>query len=590
MGKKSRAKQSAKTLTTINKNKKELTKLAVKLFKMCIYSPSHQEEWDYYLKIHSAVENFRKRHVDGINYVSSTTDKRNLSLPVFKTWLFENGVEQNFVKLHDFEDIKEFGLIATEDIKIDQSIVTVPRQLMITHEDVKTSYLKDLIAGNEVLSVMPNVCLALFLHFEKYNPESKYKPYLDILPREFNTTLYFTPEEMKYLRGSTALSSAVQQYKSIVRQFTLLYQVFNGNHQQNDVACLNAAGREMFTFDAYRWCVSAVTTRQNKIPALKPENADDEDGLSTLAMIPLWDMFNHDIGPMSTAYNAQTNQLECFAMRDFAKDEQVTICYGGRCNSDLLIHNGFVFSNNPFDKVRIRLGISTQDPLYKKKVQLLSRVKCEANGLFAICSMNGNLPTSPQLLSFLRVFHMNEGELNEWIAKSDTELNYLSEVYISGPVHFSADIKMWEYLENRVNLLLLQFKKNFEDVETLLRNDTISSRAKLSLKLRIEEQRVLTECAGFCRQFRLDLQQKSSNILSNCDSDTSRTEVEALSRIAFEDPKMVNMKLVGAELAKHDSMSTHLQNLELNSSGNVGEKSMDSTEEVRSASEATENV
>ena len=41
---------------------------------------------------------------------------------------------------------------------------------------------EDLIAGNEVLSVMPNVCLALFLHFEKYNPESKYKPYLGELP------------------------------------------------------------------------------------------------------------------------------------------------------------------------------------------------------------------------------------------------------------------------------------------------------------------------------------------------------------------------------------------------------------------------
>lgn len=50
-----------------------------------------------------------------------------------------------------------------------------------------------------------------------------------------------------------------------------------------------------------------------------------------------------------------------------------------------------------------------------------------------------------------------------------------------------------------INLLLRQ------GIESLLADESLSHRAKLALRLRLEERRVLSACVLFCQQFRLSL-------------------------------------------------------------------------------------
>nr|CAB3265993.1 histone-lysine N-methyltransferase setd3 [Phallusia mammillata] len=509
MGKKSRAKQSGKPTGAAIRAKKELLKMATELFKLGVTCPSRQDEWDYYLKLYNAVQEFSRRQSTACKGITPSVDRES-AVDGFETWLKESGVSWDKLKLHYFGGELGFGLVAKEDINMKSLLMSIPRTLMITYEEATKSYLDEVIAGNEVLSVMPNVCLALFIHCERCIPNSKYKPFIDIIPSKFNTTLYFTPEEMKHLKGSPSLSTAINQYKSIVRQFALLYQVFHSNHQKSDIAKIPLEAREAFTFDAYRWSVSAVTTRQNKIPTtlLTAYNSDNDDDelLSTIALIPLWDMFNHSNGPLSTTYNVGGKTIDCFAMCDFKSGEEVTICYGGRPNSELLIHNGFVVTENPFDKVKINLGVSPKDPLYKKRTKLLQRLGVVVNGQFPICAMDSNFPTSPDLLAFLRVFHMEEDGLDEWLEKDTKELPALREVYLTGPLVFKADPKMWLYLENRVSLLLMGLNKSLDgELDSMLEDKSLSTHAKLALQLRGEEKRVLTACMEFCKQFRLSL-------------------------------------------------------------------------------------
>lgn len=54
-------------------------------------------------------------------------------------------------------------------------------------------------------------------------------------------------------------------------------------------------------------------------------------------------------------------------------------------------------------------GVSPKDPLYRKRAALLAKINIEVNRSFAVCAIDGNLPTSPDLIYFLRVFHMDEG-------------------------------------------------------------------------------------------------------------------------------------------------------------------------------------
>uniref|UniRef100_H2YBU4 Rubisco LSMT substrate-binding domain-containing protein n=1 Tax=Ciona savignyi TaxID=51511 RepID=H2YBU4_CIOSA len=117
--------------------------------------------------------------------------------------------------------------------------------------------------------------------------------------------------------------------------------------------------------------------------------------------------------------------------------------------------------------------------------------------------MDNSLPTSPQLLVFLRVFRMTQDDLATWLMKEDSELTPLREIYISEESKFKNDVHMWEYLENRVKLLLMAFENIGEgDIETMLEDSSLSHRSKLALQLRAEEKRILSACVTFCHQFR----------------------------------------------------------------------------------------
>lgn len=95
-------------------------------------------------------------------------------------------------------------------------------------------------------------------------------------------------------------------------------------------------------------------TRQNSMPADIDQQDDDIDGAVAPApatkdngdeelrpaLIPLWDMANHTDGEVTNVYSLAERRVECAALRDFAKGDQIFIYYGDRRNSKFLIHNG----------------------------------------------------------------------------------------------------------------------------------------------------------------------------------------------------------------------------------------------------------
>jgi hypothetical protein len=64
--------------------------------------------------------------------------------------------------------------------------------------------LGSLTTNDQLLRSMPNVALALFLLHER--SQTKWKPYIDVLPNHFNTPLYFDFEQLNRLKSSAAFS------------------------------------------------------------------------------------------------------------------------------------------------------------------------------------------------------------------------------------------------------------------------------------------------------------------------------------------------------------------------------------------------
>lgn len=69
------------------------------------------------------------------------------------------------------------------------------------------TYAGEFVKNDPILAQMPNVALAIHVLNEAYNPKSFWKPYLDALPRTYDTVMYFTPEEIGELKGSPAFGS-----------------------------------------------------------------------------------------------------------------------------------------------------------------------------------------------------------------------------------------------------------------------------------------------------------------------------------------------------------------------------------------------
>ena len=116
---------------------------------------------------------------------------------------------------------------------------------------------------------------------------------------------------------------------------------------------------------------------------------------------------------LSTDFNPELDCTECKACRDFQSGEQIFIFYGARTNSELFVHNGFVYPDNEHDGLRLRLGVSRDDPLQAERMKLLGQLSIPASGDFMLKC--GPEPVDGNLLAFLRVFNMGPGVYNSII-------------------------------------------------------------------------------------------------------------------------------------------------------------------------------
>ncbi|OWR46539.1 histone-lysine N-methyltransferase setd3 like protein, partial [Danaus plexippus plexippus] len=431
----------------LQQRRKELAVLVDTLLKLTSTFQSTGKSFEHHLQIEKII-----KEIINIESISnkSTNRQRKLYIENYVSWLHEHGAEFEGVEISEFDGYG-FGLKATKDFSEGSLILTVPGKVMMSEKDPKASDLSEFINIDPLLQNMPNVTLALFLLLEKNNPNSFWKPYIDVLPEKYSTVLYFNSEELAELRPSPVFESSLKLYRSIVRQYAYFY---NKIHTIDLPVLKNL--QDIFTFDNYRWAVSTVMTRQNNI-------VQGTAFTLTNAFIPLWDMCNHKHGKITTDFNLELNRGECYALQDYRRDEQIFIFYGARPNSDLFLHNGFVYPDNDYDSLSIALGISPNDALRNGKVNLLN--KLGLSGVTNFSLYKGASPISVELLAFIRIFNMNQEELEKWSAESIPS-DLLS--FETGTEYNMASIdkRGFTYLLTRCGLIRGTYKDSGGDVQS----------------------------------------------------------------------------------------------------------------------------
>ncbi|XP_064178331.1 actin-histidine N-methyltransferase [Anguilla rostrata] len=517
MGKKSRVKtQKSGTGATAVVSPKEMMNLISELLSKCSSAaPSPGKEWEEYVQIRGLVEKIRKKQ-KGLSVTFDGT--REDFFPELMAWAAKNGASCEGFEIADFAE-EGYGLKASRDIKADELFLWIPRKMLMTVESAKNSVLGPLYSQDRILQAMGNVTLAFHLLCERADPASFWLPYIQTLPGEYDTPLYYEEDEVQHLQSTQAIQDVFSQYKNTARQYAYFYKVIQTHPNASKLPLKDA-----FTFDDYRWAVSSVMTRQNQIPT--------EDGSRvTLALIPLWDMCNHTNGLITTGYNLEDDRCECVALQDYKENEQIYIFYGTRSNAEFVIHNGFFFESNAHDRVKIKLGVSKSERLYAMKAEVLARAGIPASSIFALhCS---EPPISAQLLAFLRVFCMTEEELKDYLV-GDHAIN---KIFTLGntefPVSWENEIKLWTFLETRAALLLKTYKSTSEEDRLLLEKPDLSFHSRVAIKLRLAEKEILERAASGGRAKREHFQKQleegaplpkyeesSISLLENSDSDS----------------------------------------------------------------------
>lgn len=402
----------------------------------------------------------------------------------FLSWMSHEGAKFDKLEIDEFPEVG-CGLRVRETIEEEEKAIVVPETLIITKNIISKTPLLAFISQDPLLNAMPNLALAMILLNERYNSDSFWRPYINVLPQEFDLPLFYSREELQELHGSPVLLEAVSQLRNISRLYSIIHQQLRSHSDPHLLLCTVG-----FHYADFVWAVSCVMSRQNKIPSKK----HNEEPL--LALIPLWDMANHNTGRILTDFDVDTRSCVCYSMSKYSPGEEFRIFYGERGNSDLLLNQGFAYKGNPYDIVKIPIGLSRgeEEVTRKMRMSLLDRIKLKVPGQFPVRS--GLTPFSPELIGFTRVFTASLELLKEWMElKDDKELQ---KTLTSDKLEYR-DIKALEFLQNRCLLLLHPYKTSLEEDEAILKHGSLRGRVRNILILRISEKRILknaTQLAG----------------------------------------------------------------------------------------------
>lgn len=460
------------------------------------------DQWSQYNEIQGILD--RIQAIENVLKVKNTKQKsRGANIGAFCKWAEDNGAIFDSIKVAEISGY-DLGLEATKEINKGDNFVIIPKKMIMSEEDL-SSTLIPIASEIPMLDSMNNVKLAFALLLEKLNPDSFWKPYIDILPEKYSTVMYFTVNEMQELKGSNVLGQALNQCKFIARQYAFIYKCVQ--NVRSDVYGKNSDGgkafdllKEKFTYELYRWAVSTVMTRQNSIPRSKKNEQENKDNNELMpALIPLWDMANHQDGEFTSSFDMELNRLESCALSNYMKGEQIFIHYGDRPNAHFLVHNGFVYANNTKDNVCIRLGLSASDELFTERSQLLEQLNIPKNCELKVLQSPDYI--SPELLAFVRIFNMNQDQIKHWL-NSERAADLL---HIDCALETSLESKTWIFLQTRLTLLLKVFPTTLEDDEIMLANH-LKGQTKMGhnkamlIQYRILEKKILSNALEYAKQ------------------------------------------------------------------------------------------
>ncbi len=267
------------------------------------------------------------------------------------------------------------GLVASRDLREDETILFVPRACWLTRKTKQTRFEPLLTwAQDEGLFSHSMSRLALLVLLERYNPSSFFAPYLSALsPPTLPVSL--SESEEAELQDPLLGTWIREQGKTVDEEWRRLSSALP--HRFPDIVTPG-----VIDASSWHWAYGHVVQRTFTV------DVDDEE---VWVLVPGMDLCNHD-STSRNAYFAEEDGWHLETTRALGAGEPITIHYGKEKNSaDFFLYYGFVPPDNVNDRVSLRLELDATDPNRDEKRDAL-----ELLGLTDKCRVgaDGVLPTA----------------------------------------------------------------------------------------------------------------------------------------------------------------------------------------------------
>jgi [ribulose-bisphosphate carboxylase]-lysine N-methyltransferase len=235
---------------------------------------------------------------------------------------------------------KGVGIFANNIItEVGTVLISIPFELCISIDVIINSKdLKQVFIDSPGYLQYTDEVLAIGLLYARLFPtqqqECSWIRHVDVMPKEFNSTLYWSEQELLHLQPCTVYHLTKMMKKQIQNDFESLYLPLIQQHP-------HLFGN--LTIDLYTWALSVVYSRAIEIT---------RNNENVRCIVPLLDMANHN--PLIATRPSDTfrfdESIDCIQLLNSVPLQPGDECfavYGLYPNSKLLYTYGFVVLDNP---------------------------------------------------------------------------------------------------------------------------------------------------------------------------------------------------------------------------------------------------
>lgn len=240
------------------------------------------------------------------------------------------------------------GAIAMEDLRVGDIALEIPVSIILSEDLVHKSDMYNVLGKIDGMS--SETMLLLWSMKEKHNCGSKFKNYLDSLPKEFHTGLSFGVDAIMALEGTLLLEEIMQAKEHLRTQYDELFPGLCNDYP-------DIFPPKFYTWEQFLWACELFYSNSMKIIFA--------DGKLRTCLIPIAGFLNHSLNPHIVHYgrvDSATNSLKFPLSRSCNIGEQCCLSYGNFSTSHLITFYGFSpEGDNRYDVIPIDIDVGQAD-------------------------------------------------------------------------------------------------------------------------------------------------------------------------------------------------------------------------------------